>query len=399
MIKASIVRAPGIEPIRLAQIGIIALHSLIAANPAHGKGVVSIEAAINSVSSHERLIRTAEWDATTVGGHVEDVSKANTIQLTHDPGAYSKSHVIYEPLTGRFRVDTESEFGSGIGTRQVAVYRTETFDGQVRRSFVHRRDGDRLPDNENHKDKLGRVQIRDLLKPSEWSLPPGIAHFPPNFLGKQFSVFLRERLQKNLPLKVSEMPGGTWQFETLADDYAETGCVTRIEYEPARGIVLNAEWWATSDSDYVKRLGRLWKRMVFSWKEVSPRLWVPQSVFQVHVWDKSANRFEYSNVRVNFDTNESVFRFQFPDGTDVVDDTERKVYRVSPEGFDDQAAREEYDRRQNPFEYARQRHSSRPGTRILPKAVVILILLVAVIASGISWRKRRRARSQTSAPQ
>jgi hypothetical protein len=145
---------------------------------------------------------------------------------------------------------------------------------------------------------------------------------------------------------------------------------------------------------------------VVRFKEVAPAIYFPEQVeLQVYKDAKveSKRSVTFSNIRVNQPLPAEVFRLRFPDGVNLVDSIQGRMYKVDAEGREIGPARDEkgaelHLAKSPPFpadtsqqaNLTQTQEEPQPAAERLAHWVVLLSLVILASAGGLwlRWRKR-----------
>src|SRR5262249_52758210 len=213
-------------------------------------------------------------------------------------------------------------------------------------------------------------------------LVSGIGYFQPNHFSRRFSEFLEERTSRRL--NVDRNQDGTWMITTTtpqevhsADSYFPIG------YDPVRCLVVWAEWVGNENAQS-PWAGKPWKRHVVKWKELKEGLWVPSTISQVNVIDRTISRGEFQDVQVNEHLDESTYSFSYPVSTRMTDEVEKTIYVVSTGVIDEQQAVRDF----MDCEALRDAAGATGARRWLTYSLVGAAIIAAATILALIWRRR-----------
>lgn len=305
--------------------------------PAWAGAPVPLEDALAKIRKNEgdqlQRIQNAQWSMKAYMGKIPEKGDLDAlIPEAKNPKEYSKINVIYEPKSGRYRVDQEgvTKWIDGAAEHYAFVERF-SFDGKEERT-QHRGQGGAILPQEGGVPPKGLIRLRKGLGfLEENSHTWGTGYFPPNHFGKPLSGLIEEKLEQKEKCVV-ESSDGLWIITTsptqavLAKDSD-----FRIGYDPAKGIVLWAEWVGKADLK-TKWANTAWKKHLVRWKQDPEGIWLPERFTQCNMIDRTGTRFEFTDMVVNQKIDPAVYQVRFLVGTRVQNEIEKKHYIQPIEG-------------------------------------------------------------------
>jgi len=338
---------------------------------------VPLPEALTTIEALEMRVHAASWSVQAISGRVSNpYDPTSLVEVEHRP--YGRSKTVVDLVTGRYRIEQEIVTNwAGGPEKHAAMRRVAVFDGKSVKKGEWFKPGLTLPDASA---PAIRAEI-DVERPAEfmkqYGPSSGLYYFPPNIFGERMSAFLKERQRQGRKVEIAELGSKTWIITT--DDYIEVpGVVLRITFDLSKGgIVTDVEW---SNA----RSAEPWRKMHIQVEKKHNGFWVPKTVEDVHLLDKTLTRVTFSDVEVNPNLTDKQFTHSFPKGTSVDDHIERKTYRIGAGIIDEQEAIKTY-MEQNSLRF------KTPEKRF-PWRYVWYTLGGIVLALFSFWLIRRRSR-------
>lgn len=353
--------------------------------------VIDPEKLLEVVRAHERTfetrVRSARWSGSHVRGELFDRQDLARFRLVRDPIESAKWTITFEPPTGRYRMDIQQVTRWHKGLEDYAgVVRSYSSDGKTRRRLQTSRGGTELPSSSSP--GTGRIEHPDMdhFLRSEGG-GTGLGNFPPHFMNRRFSTFLEERIVTKERFYTVQQADGIWRIETNGDPGFAAGESedAYIVYDPIRGLPLAQEIYGKLSLNG-EWAGKLLRTRRIIWKEKEKGLWLPEHSDVINVFDRRISRTSYHDIRINETIDESQFALQFPIGTLVVDEVEKKMYTVSGGVVDEQSAIRAFIQHEK-LNAPRKPSFWRTWRIYLISAAVLLGL---ALAGGGAWFWRRR---------
>ncbi|GEM_PF-3992862 len=354
----------------------------------HAAKNIPVDQALPIIEALQNRIRVAQWTAEGIDGRIRDFNDLDSIENPQrDGNHYAKWKVTFEPQSGRYRVDYEYVSGwSGGSAPHIAGVMSYSMDGLTERKYHRSLPGMKVPSPKEGYQDAQVVHPRANAFINDRGFQTGMGYFPPYFANRRLSEFLRERVKQKKPLTIEEDERGQWQIETTPPEAIfEAASRFRINYDPGRGIVLDAEWIGKPDAPNLDAAGKVWQREVLKWTKADGNLWVPQAFYRVNLLDRGASRINYRDMRVNPKLDDLVFRVNFPPGTKVMDEVAKKIYQVGTGVVDEQAAIKEF------MEWEKLRDSQASAGRGYLLWTILGGGLVLIVAVFVFFRRKRKA--------
>lgn len=297
---------------------------------AYAQKPVDFDQAIKRMEKFENRMVRVQWEVKTRSATFP--ANANFWVPTPE---FDEGWVIYEPKTGRYRVELSSVSKWTRGTLPfIAMKHSYAFDGDVSRKFSREKPGTNLPADGDHPGE-GVVLKGNAKDLQYWGGRCGSTYFPP-FFGiaarflPSFSHSLKHAREKGDLVEITETRDGDWEIKTndppavaYAIDPANDphrGFVT-ITYSPSKGAVVLA-------SHANGKPLREYHRIVVDLQKIDGDFWVPKSVHDFNTIDMGTRHIYYDRVKINHAVKDEVFRFDFPAGAMVDDQIKKKEYRA-----------------------------------------------------------------------
>src|SRR5262249_40791151 len=315
-----------LDGVIVAFVGIASSPLSVAAEPVEPNTALAIITSLESEQSSR--IKNARWKMGGPDGHSVDPNDIDRfVPDKRDPKVYFNHNVHFEPATGRYRYEIGAVMRcvDGIDPYEPAV-EIRCLDGRIERYYKRGQAGTKVPGLDVPGVGVIRLERKNGFL-DQGGLVSGIGYFQPNHFSRRFSEFLEERTSRRL--NVDRNQDGTWMITTTtpqevhsADSYFPIG------YDPVRCLVVWAEWVGNENAQS-PWAGKPWKRHVVKWKELKEGLWVPSTISQVNVIDRTISRGEFQDVQVNEHLDESTYSFSYPVSTRMTDEVEKTIYVVS----------------------------------------------------------------------
>jgi hypothetical protein len=335
-------------------------------------------------ANQERRIRNARWQVKGQQFHLVDPANPEKRTAMGDPKTRGKTKVLFEPPSGRYRVDIEYVAPWADGDDDYAAgYDSYSFDGESQRHFAKSQGGEKLPGADVRGDGVIGRENPLLFVDQDFGR---IGYFPPNHFGLRFSSFLQQRIDSKAEFSAEARADGIWVITTTPPPHfaLEQDDDFRIGYDPIRGLVVWAEAFGKARLRN-QWAGKLWRRHSIKWREIEKDTWVPESYEWTNLVGRRATRIEYVDLKINQAINEKEFTIQFPVGTRVVDEIEKKMYTVSAGVIDEQQAIRDF------MEHERLRERAAPKSfwqKWKWHALSIGVLAAMLFLCLIAWRRR-----------
>jgi hypothetical protein len=265
----------------------------------------------------EGRIRSASWNLETLQIPLQTATDAG---LPDRSNVGTEGDVIFEPSTGRYRADMRAVLAWHGGTDPFwAAWYTQSFDGEMEWEFTCGEPGLEPPPRErfSHYPRTGQIakRIHELPLVESWGWSSGIGYFSPYFMGRRFSAYLKERLEKAKFLSVTDTDAGVWRIHVI--DEVGPGrheFDLHIDYDLDKGGLVTRAVWGDEKTE------KAWKQISVDLQDVQEQ-WVPRQAEWVFLLPEphGLSRLNYHNVRLNQPLDPSVFQLTFPEGTEVID--------------------------------------------------------------------------------
>lgn len=353
------------------------------ASPGRAQTMIPVEKALQVIESLEQRVRLAEWKVEMVKVVTKDPK--NPDSLTPSSPARIDGWVLYEPSTGRYRVELDCimpwiDGPAPYGARHDCF----AFDGRIFRQWDRHKPGTILP---TPQDDPGRGSIstdssEDPVR--KRGIDTGAGFFPPYFKAEKLSVTLKNNISKNRSVVVTEGGQGRWLIETVDIDPPINSALF-LEYDLSKGGVIRSATWTDPQNKT-----RAWRRIQVELQEAEKDFWVPKTVSTVYLLDQPPNgtRITYKEVKVNHSVDEKLFTPSFPHGVRVTDHITKQEYRVGDGMMDDQAAIEAFLPEQG---FHDQPTTSRNWTAIL--WIVLSAIVLSALTGVVILRMRAKRRA------
>lgn len=341
---------------------------------------VPLAQALGVIESLEGRIRNAEWKVDNRRGRAKDSSDLRSIEFGPE---FEKGWVVFEPISGRYRLDLESVLAwSGGLAPYIGVREIYTYDGENAREFKRDAPGEKLPGPGGHPGR-GHIQKGTTDSAMKWGRSAGTGYFPPYFNSIKLSEFLRTKQAAKDTVQIMEDKHGIWHITCKDPDIPAPGRgIMQIDYDPGKGgVVVGAR---RSDPESSAE----WHRTQIELQKIQNEFWIPKAVHCVRLLDKVVDRIVYSDVKINQPIQQSVFTQEFPIGAVVTDHVQKTIYKAGAKITDEQAAIKSYMKAQGLY----------PGRDASVRFwVYVMVGFGLAVAAILGWLVVRRRRSGPSA--